>query len=116
MPKNIRSLGMAVKTKRGERRLRETALEIGIGSATLMRIENGYMPDIETYRKICLWMGVDPADFLGMKPAAVTPGKQTAAIVWAHLRAHRTPSQKTVAALAKMILLAAAMQPMARKE
>ena len=53
MPRRtLESLGALVKTKRGGKKLREVAKEIGIGAATLMRIENGRTPDIGTFGKI----------------------------------------------------------------
>lgn len=36
--------------------VREFAKQIGISSATLSRIENGKVPDIETFFKLCFWM------------------------------------------------------------
>lgn len=45
---------MAKKKKRIG--VREFAKEIGISAATLSRIENGKVPDIETFFKLCFWM------------------------------------------------------------
>ena len=39
--------------------IRGLAQEIGIGSATLMRIEHGYDPDVKTFKKILLWLMED---------------------------------------------------------
>lgn len=36
--------------------LRDFAKEIDISAATLSRIENGKMPDLETYFRICFWL------------------------------------------------------------
>lgn len=36
--------------------LREFAEQINVSAATLSRIENGKMPDLETYFKLCYWM------------------------------------------------------------
>jgi len=36
--------------------VREFAENIGISAATLSRVENGKMPDIETFFKLCFWM------------------------------------------------------------
>ena len=42
MPRlTLATLGVRVKEKRGPRKLREVAKEIGISPATLMRIKNG---------------------------------------------------------------------------
>jgi transcriptional regulator with XRE-family HTH domain len=105
--KTLGSLGVMVKRKRGERRLRETAQDIGIGPATLMRIENGRIPDVTTFGKICRWLDVDPRNFLGFDSSASTAEEARLILVSAHLKADQTPSQETATALAKMILYAA---------
>ena len=38
----------------------QASKEIGISKATLSRIENGKFPDIETFAKVCLWLGSNP--------------------------------------------------------
>lgn len=113
MPRRtIESLGALVKAKRGHRKLRETAKEITISPATLMRVENGRTPDVGTFGKICNWLEIDPKEFLGGQQAKdTTPGLLT---VSAHFRADKNPKPETANALAQMILLGARMQP--RKE
>lgn len=37
--------------------VREAAEKIGISAATLSRLENRKLPDIETYYKCCQWLG-----------------------------------------------------------
>src|SRR5258707_7247337 len=70
MPKlSLSALGKLVRDKRGERRLRDAAKEIGISAATLMRIEAGRVPDLETFGKVCRWLEIDSGDFLGRAPA-----------------------------------------------
>ena len=113
--RKLSSLGALVRKKRGERKLRETAREIGIGPATLMRVENGRIPDIETFGKLCKWLGVDPGTFLGFAPEQSTRSSQAALpdtpiSLSAHFRADKTPEPDTVSALAKMILLAVRSQ------
>jgi len=112
--RKLSSLGALVRKKRGERKLRETAGEIGIGPATLMRVENGRIPDIETFGKLCNWLKIDPGSFLGFQPdvsqaAQLTPIDPVVSLS-AHFRADRTPEPATVNALAKMILLAVRSQ------
>jgi transcriptional regulator with XRE-family HTH domain len=118
MPRRpLSSLGAMVREKRGDRTLREIAGEIGIGPATLMRVENGRVPDLATFGKICNWLGEDPRTFLGFKQPEPSHERkqtdQTASTVQisAHLRADQTPQPDTVHALAKMILLALNNQP-----
>jgi transcriptional regulator with XRE-family HTH domain len=113
MPRRpIDTLGPMVRKKRGSRKLRETAKEIGIGSATLMRIESGRIPDVETFGKLCDWLGENPAAFLGLKELQQNaPSNQTAVTFAGHFKSDRTPNLQTVEALAKMMLLASRSQP-----
>lgn len=107
--RRLSSLGALVRKKRGEQKLREAAQQIGIGPATLMRVENGRIPDIETFGKLCRWMGIDPGGFLGFDSDESQRAQSTSDApisLSAHLRTDRTPVPATVNALAKMILLA----------
>lgn len=58
-----------VATKRAGRPMRATADEIGISASTLSRIEWGHMPDIYTFRRLCIWLGVS-ADVILELPTA----------------------------------------------
>lgn len=117
MPKRLlSSLGAMVRDKRGSRTLRDVAEEIRIGPATLMRVENGRLPDLTTFGKICNWLDVEPGNFLGFerKESSAAPpqtDQPTPVLVAAHLRADQTPQPETVRALAQMILLAIKKQP-----
>ena len=108
--RKLESLGVLIKARRGDKSLRVAAKEVGIGPATLMRIESGHMPDIHNFSKVCQWLEVDPGDFLGYKPANAGTPAADRLVLTAHLRADKTPKAETVAALAKMIMLAAEMQ------
>jgi len=114
MPKRpLDSLGVIVREKRAHRRLRETAKEIGIGPATLMRVESGRIPDVETFGKICRWLKRNPAEFLGVETTqgkAVSAAKPISTIT-AHFKADQTPKPETVEALAQMVLMAMSTQP-----
>jgi DNA-binding Xre family transcriptional regulator len=112
MPKlTLAALGKQVRDKRGARRLRDAAPEIGISPATLMRIESGRVPDVETFGKVCRWLGTDPGDFLGFDPsakAAASPATAEAPVrISAHLRADQLPLPETASALAQMLLFVA---------
>src|SRR5260370_34338840 len=116
MPRRtLESLGRLVRDKRGQRKIRETAKEIGIGTATLMRIENGRIPDVETFGKVCKWLNMDPGSFLGFElqsADAVAQSDLTSAS--AHFRADRKPQPATVQAIAQMVMLAMKTQPRQR--
>lgn len=113
--KPLESLGLMVRERRGQRTLREVAHEIDIGPATLLRVETGRVPDVDTFGKICRWLEVDPGVFLG-KPAAREPDADALAgsattVISAHLRADQALRPETMQALAQMLLLAAREQP-----
>lgn len=103
----LAQLGVMLRERRGGRKLRDVAKEIGIGAATLMRVENGRVPDLATFGKICKWLDVDPRPFLGVQVKAETAKPAPILNVSAHFRADRTPEPKTVNALATMLLYAA---------
>ena len=113
MPKvTLASLGPLAREKRGKHHLRETAMQIGISAPTLMRIESGRVPDVETFGKVCKWLGIDPGNFLGFSPRqgqAVEPGSASDPVlqVSAHFRIDRLPLPETANALANMLLFVA---------
>lgn len=97
----LQTLGPKLLERRGDRGIREVAAEIGVSAATLSRVERGYLPDLETFRRICEWLDLDPGEVLRVKPA--TAGTPVAAI---HFRKDQLLSPKTAQALANMILAA----------
>ena len=104
---SLSNLGTMVRKKRGDSKLRETASSIGISAATLMRVESGRIPDVETFGKLCSWLGVDPGQFLGYKKSIIEGHSRAEPLsIGAHFRADKTPKPETVKALAGMILLA----------
>ena len=117
MPRRpLESLGATVRKRRSDKKLRETAREIGVSAATLMRVESGRIPDVGTFGKICKWLKMDPSIFLGTEQPSETPGATKAnassvLTVSAHFRADQTPKPKTVQALAQMVLYAMKSQP-----
>lgn len=98
----IQDLGRLIAKKRGARGIRSAAAEAGVSSATLSRVENGNVPDLATFAKICRWLGVDPATFLGVETGGVSA--KPAAVV--HFRKKKTFSPETAASLAELILAA----------
>lgn len=107
----LSSLGKLVRDRRGARRMREVAQEIGISPPTLMRIENGRTPDVETFGKVCRWLGIDPGDFLGFESTAVDDVSSEPPVrISAHFRVERLPRPETATALARMLLFIAARE------
>lgn len=89
-----------IKQKRALKGIRETAAKIGISSATLSRVERGYLPDLETFQKICQWVEIDPGEVLGFQAAHAKPE------VRVHFKKESTMSTETAQALSELILLA----------
>jgi transcriptional regulator with XRE-family HTH domain len=109
----LSSLGVMVRRKRGPRKLREVAREIGITAPTLMRIESGRVPDVATFGKVCVWLAVDPGDFLGhpkKSEAEEASNAEPAVRVSAHFKADHFPLPETATALARMLLFVAQRQ------
>ena len=98
---SLDTLGQLVKDKRGSHGIRATATKIGISPATLSRVENGRLPDLENFQKICRWLKVDPSVVLGFD---ANVGHRPIAAV--HFRKKQTMELETATALANMILAA----------
>jgi transcriptional regulator with XRE-family HTH domain len=62
-------LAQRIQEHRAGKGIREAAGEVGVSPATLSRVENGKVPGLETFSKICRWLGEDPAIYLGITPA-----------------------------------------------
>ena len=110
---DIQRLAALVKAKRGKKGLRETAKEIGgVSASTLSRIEQGKMPDLDTYVRLCEWLGIPAGRFLEKQDLDQTqktsdifdaPGLTTPEIIHAHLRADKELDPETAEALAEMV-------------
>lgn len=97
----IQQLAQRIQEHRAGKGVRAAAIEVGVSPATLSRIENGHVPDLETFGKICRWLDEDPAIYLGLKPTAT--GFSTARVHFKKGAAIKADSAK---ALSEMILLA----------
>ena len=97
----IEELGRLITAKRDGRGVRAAAADVGVSSATLSRVENGNMPDLATFAKICRWLERDPREFLGLQE---TEPRVPQAVV--HFRKKKTVSKETAIALGELILAA----------
>lgn len=98
---NINELGKRVREKRASKGIREAAKEIGVSPATLSRVENGKIPDLETFGLICTWTGDSPSTFLGIHNQKTdTPRAQV------HFKKETAIKPETAKALGEMIMLA----------
>jgi DNA-binding Xre family transcriptional regulator len=102
---SILKLGKLVMERRGEQGIREFAKKLGISPATLSRVENGKLPDLETFTKICDKLDLDPSDILllGKKTSGHTP---VAGAVHVHFKSDAQQTPSAARDLAKLILAA----------
>jgi transcriptional regulator with XRE-family HTH domain len=108
---DIDELGRLMAAKRGARGVRAAAEDVGVSHATYSRIENGHMPDLATFAKICRWIGRDPNQFLKVDDVSgITDGVGAAQV---HLRKKKTVSKETAVSLGALIL---AVQNAAREQ
>jgi transcriptional regulator with XRE-family HTH domain len=102
MPKlTLETLARLAGEKRSDVGVRAAAKEIGISPATLSRVERGYLPDLETFGKICKWLDVDPGQVL-----CITASPPSTPRVAVHFKKQATLSPSTAQALAQMVLAA----------
>jgi transcriptional regulator with XRE-family HTH domain len=99
---NTQKFSEMIKSKRGKIGLRTLATEIGVSASTLSRIEQGNLPDIDTYLKLCDWLEVT-SDYFTKSNLKNDTGKVG---VIAHLRADKSLPPDTAEALIQMINLA----------
>lgn len=99
----IEELGRLIARKRGARGIRAAAVEADVSPATLSRVENGNLPDLATFAKICRWLDVDPSRFLGVQRDASSAVPDRAV---AHFRKKPTVSKETATSLGALILAA----------
>jgi len=92
-----------LKSRRGEMGLREAAQQIGdVSASTLSRIENGKLPDMDVFLRLCDWIGLPPDTFLKQDDDTIT-SVSTPEIIEAHLRADRELDEETAEAIARMV-------------
>ena len=99
---SLETLGQLIAAKRGRKGIRAAAREIGVSPATLSRVENGHLPDLENFRLICKWLEVEPNQILGFGSSTASGANRVRASV--HFRKQRTTLPETAVALANLIL------------
>jgi transcriptional regulator with XRE-family HTH domain len=105
----LERIGPLLKEKRGNRGIRAVAAEIGISPATLSRVESGKQPDLDTFAKLCQWLGIDAGEVLGCRMPA-SAGQEDlhqapfAPGVFAHFRAEKAMKPETAQRLGELIM------------
>ena len=77
--------------------------EVGVSPATLSRVGNGKVPDLDTFGKICRWLGKDASVYLGSRSS---DGAGEAPKVRVHFKKGTAIKPESAKALSEMILLA----------
>ena len=97
----IDALGRRIQLHRAGRGIREAAKEAEVSPATLSRVENGKIPDLETFSKLCRWLGEDPSVYLGLthRPSSATHAQ-------VHFKKGAAIEKDSAIALSKMIMQA----------
>jgi transcriptional regulator with XRE-family HTH domain len=95
-------LAQRIQEHRAGKGIREAAKEVGVSPATLSRVENVKVPDLETFSRICQWLKEDPSVYLGVmvRPPASAP---TARV---HFKKGSAIKQDSARALGELILAA----------
>lgn len=102
---SIHRLGKLLKERREDRGIRLVAKEIGISAATLSRVERGKIPDLFTFRRICTWLKVDPAEILGVSTEDHSLARHST-FAAVHFKADAELSQEAASDIAHLILAA----------
>jgi transcriptional regulator with XRE-family HTH domain len=100
---NTDLLASAIKSKRGKQGLRDTAAEIGnVSPATLSRVEQGNLPDVETFIKICKWLDVPTDTFVSEKKTVKSDLSEKDRLVY-QLRSSQELDEDTINAMVAMV-------------
>lgn len=97
----LKNLGRKILEKRENEGLglRAAAKQIGITHSTLSRVEKGFLPDLETYKKIFRWLNIAMPEVSNDIEVAAPQ---------VHFRREKTVSAEAAQSLAQMILSAQA--------
>jgi len=109
---DLEKLAAHLRTKRGNRGLRVIADEIGgVSASTLSRIEQGNVPDLPTFMRVCAWLGVSPDEFVEpelefKRKSEATSQTRLPEAIEAQLRHDGVLPTTTVNAISEMIRIA----------
>lgn len=106
---NTELLASMIKSRRGDKGLRVVAQEIGdISAPTLSRIEQGKLPDVDTFIKVCKWLDETPETFIIKEDnqSLTSIGASNRDLIMTHLRADKELSPDTIKILENVIELA----------
>ncbi len=97
-------LAAMVKTKRGNRSLRDVAQELeDMSPSTLSRIEHEKMVDVQTFLRICDWLQVAPQEFIKNTDRVPEQEMTTPERIEVVLRTDRTLPPESASALITLL-------------
>ena len=102
-PDRMARFAQRIQEKRAGKGIREAAKEAGVSPATLSRVENGKVPDLDTFGKVCRWLGEDASVYLGTRSGANTDEVPKVRV---HFKKGAAIKPESARALSDMILLA----------
>ena len=103
---NRELLASMIKSKRGKMGLRDTAIEVGaISAATLSRVEQGNLPDVETFIRLCRWLNTSTDTFVTQKKKPLSDVSEKDRLVY-QLRSSRELDGDTINAMISMVDMA----------
>ena len=102
---NTQLLASMIKSKRGKKGLRDTADEIEISAATLSRVEQGNLPDVETFLRLCKWLKVSTDTFVSGTKKSESEISEKEKLVY-QLRSSRELDSDTINAMIGMVDMA----------
>lgn len=103
---NTAKLAGSISDRRKKDKLgvRAAAEQIGdVSASTLSRVEKGNLPDLDTYLRICRWLGYAPSFFQASPRSETKDESQLPDDLIVQLRADRTLDERTQDALVTMI-------------
>jgi transcriptional regulator with XRE-family HTH domain len=84
--------------------VRAAAADIGgVSPSTLSRVEQGNLPDLDTFFRLCRWLSLSPSYFARVPATESEPERHLPGDLIVQLRADRTLDERTRDALVTMI-------------
>lgn len=101
---NTELLSSMIKARRGNQGLRAAAEEIGnVSAATLSRVEQGNIPDVDTFISLCKWLGTSTETFIISDNGQEKRNASNQDLIVSHLRADKTLEPAAAATLIQVI-------------
>ncbi len=64
---DTKKLAIAIRARRGRMTMRQAAKECGLSLGTISNLENESQPDLDTFARVCDWIGMPMDEFRAIK-------------------------------------------------